>query len=123
VQLTLPVSRNVLLVGVEAVHNAVKHAGATRVVVELAPEGRRWRLSVRDDGRGFAGGAVPADGEGLGLASMRRRAEEIGAQISWEAGSGTGVTVTLVFDPAAPGRSGGRASYDHRTGRAPGPAA
>jgi signal transduction histidine kinase len=125
VRLTLPVSRNVLLIGVEALHNAAKHSLGREVRLELGPEGRLWRLRIRDDGRNSAGALPPPGSEGLGLASMRRRAEEIGARISWDCAPGAGVAVTLVFDPDAAGRRAGSRpkSYDRTTGPAAPPAA
>lgn len=51
----------------EAVNNAVKHAGATRVEVVVAERDGRVELSVSDDG---AGGADPA---GPGLSGLARR--------------------------------------------------
>jgi signal transduction histidine kinase len=58
----------------EAVTNAVKHARPGAIEVTLGHDDE-WRLTVRDDGRGFdsSGG-----GEGFGLASMRRHAEALG---------------------------------------------
>lgn len=51
----------------ELVHNAVEHAGASRVVVEVERSGSRLRLSVLDDGRGID---EPVS-EGLGLQIVR----------------------------------------------------
>jgi signal transduction histidine kinase len=67
----------VALIAIEALHNAARHAGATRVVLGLEPDGLRWKLWIEDDGHGP--GATPAStGSGLGIESMKRRAEEIG---------------------------------------------
>ncbi|MEQ4723513.1 sensor domain-containing protein [Nonomuraea sp. B19D2] len=54
----------------EALTNAAKHSGATRVRVETARHGRILRIEVEDDG---AGGAHERDGSGL--AGIRRRVE------------------------------------------------
>ena len=72
----------------EALNNVLKHANATRVVFETALEGDRVRVSLRDNGRGFAP-AIPATGTnattasiapmGHGLTNMRLRAEQLGA--------------------------------------------
>lgn len=103
------VRRNVLLVGLEALQNAARHADAGRVVLSMAPErGGLWRLSVRDDGRGMApadvaDGGVSAPGpheddpDGMGLVSMRARAEELDAEIRWGRSSAGGTKVTLIF--------------------------
>ena len=106
VPLSLPVRRNVLLVATEALHNAARHAEASRVEIGLAAEGRRWRLWVADDGRGLDVERVAASrSSGFGLTSMRRRADEIGAELSIaQAGSHRGTIVSLVFDPTAEDR-------------------
>ena len=75
-------TRNALVhIGREAVTNAVKHARASAIEVVLAYDDE-WRLTVRDDGRGFdPSRARSADRDGLGeaggfgLASMRHHAE------------------------------------------------
>ncbi|SEG35557.1 Histidine kinase-, DNA gyrase B-, and HSP90-like ATPase [Thermomonospora echinospora] len=74
----------------EAVHNARRHAEATRVRVTLVREGD-WRLvlTVADDGHG----RVPGGSAGLGLATMRQRAEEVGGELTLDAVPGHGVTV------------------------------
>ena len=59
----------------EAMTNAARHSGATRIDVLLAvAEGDGLRIEVRDDGR------VPGPGwqPGFGLTSMRERAAELG---------------------------------------------
>ena len=58
----------------EALVNAARHAGASVVAVRLEVEPGRVVLEVRDDGRGLPG----SPRAGVGLASMRQRAEEIG---------------------------------------------
>ena len=98
----------------EAVTNAVKHAGAGTITVDIetvaAADGQRGRISVRDDGRGFdaqPGSAAPPLA-GRGLANMRRRAEGCGAQLAIVSGpEGTRVTLDLpgrFADLDAPGR-------------------
>jgi signal transduction histidine kinase/ligand-binding sensor domain-containing protein len=103
VPLSLAVRRNVFLIGLEALHNAVQHAGAGEVRIALRPAGRRWRLTIADDGRGLpeepAGATAGASEHGLGLPSMRRRAEEIGAVLAWSPAEAGGTTVSLVFSP------------------------
>jgi signal transduction histidine kinase len=98
VTLSLSVRRNVALVALEALHNAARHAGASKVVLGLEPEGRRWRLSVEDDGRGLRPDEVRS---GVGLESMRRRAEEIGGDLTVAPAASGGLHVSLVFDPRA----------------------
>jgi signal transduction histidine kinase len=80
-------------IGREAVTNAVKHASPKRVDVVLAREDE-WRLTVTDDGCGFAGDDVAA---GFGLDSLRRSAELLGGSfaISTAPARGTRIEVSL----------------------------
>ena len=94
----------------EAVTNAVKHGKPSRVIIRLAKQGKRFRLTVEDDGRGFAAAEVKP-GEGLGLSTMRYRAEVIGAELGVESSRGAGTTVRCLFGPgkamaASPRRRG-----------------
>ncbi|MDH4209069.1 MAG: sensor histidine kinase, partial [Anaerolineae bacterium] len=95
----------------EALNNVVKHAHATEVSVLLrcgAPSGdnqagysRTARLEVRDNGRGFDPGSLPADRLGLGI--IHERAEAIGATLEIRTGPGAGTTI--VVECSAPGGS------------------
>lgn len=79
----------------EAVANALRHAQAGQVRIEGRIERGAVDLAVVDDGVGLAADAGHrASGRGrLGLASMRRRAQAIGAEISIErAGTGSAGT-------------------------------
>ena len=77
----------------EALTNVVKHAGATRARVELSVRADEVRLEVVDNG---AGGAHARNG-GVGLISMRERAEEIGGSLRVTTQPGGGTTVALVL--------------------------
>ena len=48
----------------EAIQNAAKHSGASRVTVLLRQDGGRWRLDVTDDGSGFDQAGALADAAG-----------------------------------------------------------
>jgi signal transduction histidine kinase len=69
----------------EAVTNAQKHGGASRVVVELEEDG--LTVSVSDDGYG---GADPG---GQGLRGVRDRAEAAGGSLEVRSSAGSGTTV------------------------------
>jgi signal transduction histidine kinase len=64
----------------EAVQNALKHAGAKSIEIELFADDGGIRLSISDDGHGFA--HTPALGLGLGMRTMRFRASAIGGKLS-----------------------------------------
>jgi signal transduction histidine kinase len=84
-------------IGQEAVANAVKHATARTIDVDLAYERRAARLVVRDDGRGFdpAGTAAARRGH-WGLVGMRERAESVEARLSVTSAEGKGTEVAVV---------------------------
>jgi signal transduction histidine kinase len=86
----------------EALHNVVKHSGASAATVRLIPTRFGVRLRVADRGRGFD--ATVRDGEGLGLLSMRERIHFAGGRIALRsaAGRGTRIVVNLpIRDQAA----------------------
>lgn len=79
----------------EALHNALRHAGASRVTVALSTTPRLVVLEVSDDGHGFAPDA-PSGGPGLGLDSMRERAAAAGGRLAIRSGpKGTTVRMTV----------------------------
>jgi signal transduction histidine kinase len=82
----------------EAVGNAVRHSGGTKVQVHAAVAPDRVELAVSDDGAGLPTEAAQdaSRRKRLGLASMRRRAEAIDAELSID-GSARGTTVRVVW--------------------------
>lgn len=80
-------------IALEAMTNAARHAEAQTCAVHLQAEDTRLTLTVADDGRG-----LEANGRnGVGLHSMRERAEELGGKLMVESGNGAGVKVTAVL--------------------------
>ncbi len=77
-------------IAAEALANATRHAGATEVRVEVRREGSAMQVIVADDGTGVM---TPRPG-GIGLATMRERAEEIGGRLTVDAVPGRGAVVT-----------------------------
>lgn len=86
----------------EAVQNAVKHAAATRIEVQLADDAQSLSLCVRDDGRGLPGGTPPS---GSGLANMRDRVDAVGGALTVTGNPGTG-TVVAARIPLPPAEKG-----------------
>lgn len=75
----------------EALSNAVRHAGARLITLELKGSGEELALRVEDDGRGMPDGA---EGEGMGLRTMTYRAQLLGGELSVERAAGGGTCIT-----------------------------
>ena len=86
--------REVLLVAGEALANALRHAAAGTVRVEL-DTGDPLRLVVADDGTGFDLAGTLRASRRLGLASMRERTEALGGTFDVATAPGAGTTVTV----------------------------
>lgn len=84
--------RQVFLIYKEALHNVAKHSGAGRVRVEVGAERGMFVMRIEDDGAGFQEGEVA---RGLGLESMRRRAEEVGGELRIESPPGGGTCIAF----------------------------
>jgi signal transduction histidine kinase len=82
----------------ECLSNAARHAGASRVVVELSQLGGALAVEVRDDGGGFDPGNATG---GFGLRGMRERVDLLDGrfEIVSGAGRGTQVAAALPLDP------------------------
>ena len=87
-----------LRVATEAVHNAARHSSAGEVRVAVERVAGALEVTVADDGRGIPTDPVP----GVGLLSMRERAEELGGSctVAPGPGGGTVVMVSLPLHPA-----------------------
>ncbi len=87
-------SRELFLLTQEALGNALRHAAAATVRVELAAADGVVRLVVADDGHGFDPRHARIRGRHLGLTSMRERAREAGGKVRIDSTRGQGTTVT-----------------------------
>jgi signal transduction histidine kinase len=98
-----PAAEEVLLrVAQEALHNALRHAEATKITVKLhehGPAGSNTSggalLEVTDDGVGFDPAAVRHAGRSLGLLSMRDRAKSVRGHLDVTSTPGHGTTIRL----------------------------
>jgi signal transduction histidine kinase len=84
----------------EALTNSLKHSGADRLTLVSEVSPHDVCIRIRDNGRGFQVQADPS-GHGRGLQNQQRRAQAIGAQVSWQ--SGPEGTETLLRIPLNPG--------------------
>jgi signal transduction histidine kinase len=83
----------------EALHNAAKHARASHISVRLWKDEGMLRVSVTDDGVGFAWPAVAGDRH-FGLQIMKERLEAAGGSMFVDSrlGSGTMVAASVPRD-------------------------
>lgn len=79
----------------EALHNALRHATASRIEVTLRRHGSAVQLSIVDDGAGFDLSTPAGAGHRLGLASMRERARAAGGRFDVTSAAGTGTAVRV----------------------------
>lgn len=96
--------QHLLLIFKEALHNAVKHAAARVVEIDLRLVGGEVYGTVADDGRGIDD-LEAAGRRGRGLANLRDRAAALGGEIRISSGPGTRIELRV---PLAGGASGGR---------------
>jgi signal transduction histidine kinase len=96
VKLPGDVEQELYRIAQEALNNALKHAAAGSVVVYLRQSNGSIEMEIVDDGVGFNPEVLPDQG-GMGLKSIRDRAEQIGgsATIRSQPGEGTSVKVSL----------------------------
>jgi signal transduction histidine kinase len=86
------VANHLYRIAQEAIHNAIKHGKAKKIVIRLDEQKGHVVLTVKDDGTGF-----PPDGEtrnGMGLPNMKARAGMIGGSLDVRRGERGGTTVT-----------------------------
>ena len=111
-ELPAHVEKELYRIAQEALNNALKHANASSVTVRLAvtpspahrgepgepsgqaADGQRIEFEVTDDGCGFDPGAV-ADKGGMGLTSIRERAEGLGGALSLNSAPRQGTTLKV----------------------------
>jgi signal transduction histidine kinase len=79
----------------EALNNALRHAQADTVEVDVDARDGLVTIIVRDDGVGFDPGARGIRERRLGLTSMRERAERLGGTFRVESSPGAGTAVSV----------------------------
>jgi signal transduction histidine kinase len=85
----------ILRIAHEALHNALRHAGAGHVEVRLTARAEALTVEVSDDGIGFDPQSSEVRSRHLGLTSMEERARELGGRLEIQSRPGAGTTVRL----------------------------
>jgi signal transduction histidine kinase len=83
----------------EALSNAVNHGKASTVIVTLAADEDRLKLTVQDNGAGFQPSGT--NRSGMGIRIMRYRAKVIGAALDVLSQVNHGTQITCVFNPSS----------------------
>lgn len=98
--LTKEEEREILNIVREALSNCARHAHAAQVTISIRKRREHIRITVRDDGTGFATAAGGVT-RGYGLANMEARARKIGGTLTVrsEPGHGTDITAELSLEP------------------------
>lgn len=83
--------RNIFSTVKEAVHNVVKHAGASRIAITLQLDETALDITITDNGKGLGSGPK----KGNGLCNMAHRIKSIGGDCTIGAGKSGGTTVAI----------------------------
>jgi two-component system NarL family sensor kinase len=81
----------------EAIRNAVRHARATTILVEVLGDARQVHVTVKDDGVGFDPAAGSGEGS-YGLRGLQSLVDDGGGRLTVTSAPGEGTTVTMVVD-------------------------
>src|SRR6476660_2875703 len=89
-----PWQENLLHIGQEALTNTLKYAHARKFETRISYKAKELRLELRDDGDGFK---VKDRHDGVGLAGMRERVEQMGGELEITSSRGKGTKITVVL--------------------------
>jgi len=81
----------------EAITNAVRHANATQIDIDLGCENGKLRMQVRDDGRGFDAESPQPQTAGLGLIGIKERAALVGGRAKIISSPKKGTTIEVLL--------------------------
>jgi PAS domain S-box-containing protein len=79
----------------EAINNAIKHAQASAINVQLNEEGDILQLMIEDDGRGFKKNQTYDQTQHHGLVNMQERAEMMGGKLTIESDADRGTLIIV----------------------------
>jgi signal transduction histidine kinase len=100
-RLSAPVETALYRIVQESLNNAVKHANATHVDIQLTHDDQHVNCRFQDNGAGFDLNEVLArrGSRGLGLLGIRERVESLGGTLAIHSlpGSGTRLSITVPF--------------------------
>ncbi|MGH9724070.1 MAG: histidine kinase [Candidatus Acidiferrales bacterium] len=98
------IESNVLRLTQEAITNAIRHSGGSRIHVKLSMNPEILKLMIDDDGDGFDP-HISTLNRGFGLVSMQERAERIGGDLTILTKPGAGTKLHLLVPLTRPKKS------------------
>ena len=104
---------NLLRIGQEALSNTLKYARARHFRTRLTSDAKEIRLELCDDGNGFEG---TERHDGVGLAGMRERVQEMGGELKMGSSRGRGTKITVILPKDGIGRLTPHSKIDPRNG-------
>lgn len=93
-KISLNFKRNTLLFVKEALHNIVRHSGASRAQIKIETTQGEFRIDICDNGKGFDPEASESL-SGSGLKNFKKRAKSIDGSATIQSSLGDGTTITL----------------------------
>lgn len=84
----------------ELVSNALRHAGASEILVQCSQNENTFFITVEDNGKGFDTGSIGAN-KGIGLANVKRRVEYLKGKIDIASVQGEGTDINIEFNVSA----------------------
>lgn len=79
----------------ESIHNALKHANASEIVIEI-DKPKNYLVTIKDNGQGFS---IDDVNMGNGLHNLEKRSGDIGAYCQIDSKPGVGTQITLSLPP------------------------
>lgn len=95
--LSVDIENNLLRIGQEALTNAIKHAFASEIKIELVYEPTQFILRVKDNGRGYETDSLSVV-KGFGLMGIKERSDRISAQLTIQSIPGHGTEITILIN-------------------------
>lgn len=101
IHLASSLRHHLLMITKESLHNVVKHAGATTVILRLRYENEILTLDIEDDGKGI--GDLQSHRYGNGLKNIHKRAAAVGGTCEFTPGNGGKGTLVRLRIPVKSG--------------------
>ena len=80
----------------EVLHNIIKHAAATHIVIDIKPKSTRtYSVTITDNGKGFDIKTLDNDSTGIGLQNIFARAKLINATVKVNSTQGKGTSINF----------------------------